>query len=337
VVIFLSALAVVIAAVLLIASFVVGGGFTLVWASVGFAIASMVLLWAARWIGSSPTTHPTEEPAPLPPSSSVASSSTPVADEVSVSAGIPEPDDSQGDDASVPVFPIAAYDSLWVSQIVPLLGELDRDELAMVEARERGGRHRAGVLDAIAEQRAFHRPGARPTAVSDDEQWSAPSSGATVASTLPSPPAPPAPVEPEPSPEPPAEPPVADPVDVDLPAAPDGEGPGSPLLEDERWDWDAVPRPSAADAVPTPEPVPTAAEPEPAVEPEAPPAEAAAPAPAEPPTLVPSTIDLAAVDLDAPPDPGPGDRPVPADDGSGPVLVRTFLGRRSAPITVRRG
>ena len=59
-------------------------------------------------------------------------------------------------DPSLPVFPIAVYDSLWVSQIVPLIAELDLDELATVEARERGGRHRAAVLDAVAD--------ARPTA-----------------------------------------------------------------------------------------------------------------------------------------------------------------------------
>ena len=127
----LSALAVVAAAVLLVAWFVVGGGFGLLYAAMALAIVSMLLLWAARWIGS--TTAP-----PLP-----------VAPE-------PLPRASDAEDELIDLtaaFPIADYDRLWVTQIIPLLPQLDLAELAMVEARERGGRHRGGVLDAVDVER----------------------------------------------------------------------------------------------------------------------------------------------------------------------------------------
>lgn len=57
-------------------------------------------------------------------------------------------DDDWSDDADV--FPIADYDALRVNQIVPLLGELDPDELEAVREREvavKGGR--ASVLNRI--------------------------------------------------------------------------------------------------------------------------------------------------------------------------------------------
>jgi hypothetical protein len=316
VVILLSALAVVVAAVLLVASFLVDGGIGLLWASVAFAVASIVLLWAARWIGSSPTPHGSSEPAPLPPSTPTATSSTPIADDVSVSAGIPEPDDDdEVDDGAVPMFPIAGYDSLWVSQIVPLLGELDADELAVVEARERGGRHRAGVLDAIAEMRTLRGTALHPAPPgAADELWSAPSS----ALPPPPPPAPPVdvvaevPAEPEPEvdvdvdveaesdpvPEATEQEPVDAPTDREDVLPEDAATPDGDQADEAHWDWDAVPRPE-------PEPV-DLTEPEPVI------------------------------DLDEPA-PGPAEaEAAQATDGSGPV-VRTFLGRRRSPITVRRG
>jgi len=46
-------------------------------------------------------------------------------------------------------FPIADYDDLRVNEIVPLLPELDDDELELVREREEDGRARAGILDRI--------------------------------------------------------------------------------------------------------------------------------------------------------------------------------------------
>jgi hypothetical protein len=49
------------------------------------------------------------------------------------------------------LFPIADYDDLRVNQILPLLPELDDDELAVVADRERSGANRASVLLRVDE------------------------------------------------------------------------------------------------------------------------------------------------------------------------------------------
>ncbi|MHB8669851.1 MAG: hypothetical protein ACYDAD_04705 [Acidimicrobiales bacterium] len=55
-----------------------------------------------------------------------------------------------GDDADDELeFPIADYDELRVSEILPLLGELDPDELEMVRDREEAGSARSTVLKSI--------------------------------------------------------------------------------------------------------------------------------------------------------------------------------------------
>ncbi|QXC62262.1 hypothetical protein KSP35_05500 [Aquihabitans sp. G128] len=209
-VILLSALAVVVAAILIVTWFVVGGGFALIYAAMALAVVSMLLLWAARWIGSTPEEAGRDEPEPL---RELASGAAPAADaedawdqrpeevepaaaasstEPVEAAAVEEPDTAEpvvtegstvaeepaverqasraarvaastpaarvehaadGPGDGLPVFPIAEYDTLWVSQIVPLLAQLEPDELSVVEARERGGRHRAAVLDAIAAHR----------------------------------------------------------------------------------------------------------------------------------------------------------------------------------------
>lgn len=48
-------------------------------------------------------------------------------------------------------FPIADYDELRVSEILPLLSELDPDELEVVRAREESGKARASVLGRLDE------------------------------------------------------------------------------------------------------------------------------------------------------------------------------------------
>lgn len=182
VVILLSALAVVVAAALLVAWFIVGGGFGLIYAAMALAVVSMVLLWAARWIGSSPDPVLPDEPEPLPEREVGDHEVAAVADPVAVSAGRPEPRDepvaapapAAGGDEAVPVFPIADYDTLWVAQILPLVAELEPDELAIVEARERGGRHRGAILDAIAGRRTTAPAPVEPVAEDDegdDDLW----------------------------------------------------------------------------------------------------------------------------------------------------------------------
>jgi hypothetical protein len=55
---------------------------------------------------------------------------------------IPRPEDEV-------MFPIADYDELRVSEILPLLPELDLDELDVVRARELAGKRRSAVIDRI--------------------------------------------------------------------------------------------------------------------------------------------------------------------------------------------
>jgi hypothetical protein len=59
-----------------------------------------------------------------------------------------ELDDDAGDDE---LFPIADYEDLRVNQILPLLPELDDDELAIVAERERSGADRYSILVRIDE------------------------------------------------------------------------------------------------------------------------------------------------------------------------------------------
>ena len=76
-------------------------------------------------------------------------------------------------------FPIADYDDLKVTEILPLLPELYSDELDVVEDRERHGKGRATLLSRIAELRA-NAPdgdvpvgaGAAASASSDDTEAS---------------------------------------------------------------------------------------------------------------------------------------------------------------------
>lgn len=140
-IVLLSALVVIVAAVVLVIG-MISGAFTLVDAGLALAGVGVVLLLIARYLGRSD--HPTlsEEPTPLP---------------------VTEPLGSAGDvgrlvEDPASAFPIAGYDSLWVTQIVPRLTGLSPDELAMVDAHERGGRYRSGVLDAIAAIRRGDAP-----------------------------------------------------------------------------------------------------------------------------------------------------------------------------------
>jgi hypothetical protein len=65
-----------------------------------------------------------------------------------VEVEIDDTGESAGDDE---LFPIADYEDLRVNQILPLLPELDDDELALVADRERSGAARASILGRIDE------------------------------------------------------------------------------------------------------------------------------------------------------------------------------------------
>ena len=61
----------------------------------------------------------------------------------------PEPVGASSSFAADDDFPIEDYDELLVSEILPLLAELDADELDVVRAREQGGKARATLLRRI--------------------------------------------------------------------------------------------------------------------------------------------------------------------------------------------
>ncbi len=56
------------------------------------------------------------------------------------------------------IFPIADYDELWVSEILPMLSELDRDELEDVFRHERSRGARPSILHEIDALLAGSRP-----------------------------------------------------------------------------------------------------------------------------------------------------------------------------------
>lgn len=152
VVLLLGALAVVGAATLLVIWVVVEGDSALVYLAMGLAIVSMILLGVAKRAGRRPDPTPegVARPRGLGPESTRSDAHI----------GEAEPHRSEPAHPTAPsvprqpadpslVFPIGDYDSLWVSQIVPLLAGLDREQLTAVEERERGGRHRTAILGAI--------------------------------------------------------------------------------------------------------------------------------------------------------------------------------------------
>ncbi len=105
------------------------------------------------------------EPAARPASSGTAAAPvrTPAA-ATSASSFSPSGDDG--------LFPIAEYDDLRVSEILPLLPELDLDELEMVREREEGGRARASILrrlDELADELEEPAVAAAPVSASRDD------------------------------------------------------------------------------------------------------------------------------------------------------------------------
>ena len=96
--------------------------------------------------GAQDTTEPAVDLTPPPPPPPPPPSREPVTETLRptpppVPAGV-SPDEDAG-------FPIADYDELRVSEILPLLPELDLDELEVVRDREQAGKNRSAVIDRI--------------------------------------------------------------------------------------------------------------------------------------------------------------------------------------------
>ncbi|CAN5845429.1 hypothetical protein BH24ACT3_BH24ACT3_08620 [soil metagenome] len=96
-----------------------------------------------------PPVHRTDEATTVVPTAPPPPSSSPAPDPVAAEDGLWAAEDEEELD-----FPIADYDELEASEILPLLSQLYTDEIGLVEERERQGQGRAAVLGALDELRA---------------------------------------------------------------------------------------------------------------------------------------------------------------------------------------
>jgi len=193
---------VLVATVLLMLGLLTDGGLTFIYISIGFSVVAAIVLVIAVRLTKGQETAPAA-PAPLldpddelvavgmpgaaapattatlaPPPPPVATTATEPAELGDWRVATREPDwesdDEWGDE---PEFPIAEYDDLKVSEILPLLPQLYSDELDVVESRERQGKARSSILTEISALRL--KGGAAPdTAVlpaspapANSEQW----------------------------------------------------------------------------------------------------------------------------------------------------------------------
>jgi hypothetical protein len=76
----------------------------------------------------------------------------------------------EGDQGEDVIFPIAEYDDLRVNEIVPLLGQLDDDELQEVRDREAAGKGRITVLKRIDDLLGGAATQEDPEAATPDEE-----------------------------------------------------------------------------------------------------------------------------------------------------------------------
>jgi hypothetical protein len=130
---------------------------TLFWVfvSIGSTVLAGVVLYVLYRVGrgaavSEPAPAPiTAVPAPtavVPTAAALRDVDEPVGASVGGGGGFAP---ASGDDDYD--FPIAEYDELRVAEILPLLPELDADELVVVREREQGGKARATILARITE------------------------------------------------------------------------------------------------------------------------------------------------------------------------------------------
>ncbi|HET6873300.1 MAG TPA: hypothetical protein VFH70_00880 [Acidimicrobiales bacterium] len=104
-------------------------------------------------VAPAPVAEPVQ-PEPLRPEPAAVSAMAPAADEDPWA-----PEDTSDDWGDEILFPIEDYDELRVAEILPLLGQLEPDELQEVRDRELAGKARATILDRI-DDRLNRRPAA---------------------------------------------------------------------------------------------------------------------------------------------------------------------------------
>lgn len=130
--------------------------------------------------------HDEEQPVPASGSDEFEEVEEPVRERVAAGVGARAAASSGGGEWSADDFPIEDYDELLVSEILPLLTELEADELEMVHTREQDGKARATLLrrieqlqeegggePTIATARVEREPVgtvARPAAIVEDEE-----------------------------------------------------------------------------------------------------------------------------------------------------------------------
>ncbi len=144
---------VLVAAVLVVLG-VTDDGLVLVYASIGASLAAAVVLLVALKI-SKPTEQPASAgPSTMPPEAPAPSAPPPIDQQwpAPATGGPDAGHETTGGDGVE--FPIADYDELRVSELLPLLPELYADELDVVEERERATKGRSTVLNALSDLRA---------------------------------------------------------------------------------------------------------------------------------------------------------------------------------------
>lgn len=162
---------VLLATILLVVGLLNDDGLTLIYLSIAASATSAVVLYVA-FRRARPSTEGTRA-APAPLADDIAEPATEAglgsASAEAPAAPAPPPEPATGRAATSParpgggsslldldddeddeyLFPIADYDGLSASQIVPLLSQLEVDELAEVRAREVAGAGRETVVDEI--------------------------------------------------------------------------------------------------------------------------------------------------------------------------------------------
>ncbi len=175
---------VILAAVLLVLGLLMENGLPLIYVSIACSVAAGVVLFVAtqrnrgRPAEAPSAPAPLEREEPVPVVAGARDEPTAVTPTAPAAAATPvEPAAAAADDdveLDEDFFPIADYDDLKVSEIMPLLPELYPEELDEVEARERAGKARVTILDRIAELREqagdrLDEPVGAPAAGAGDE------------------------------------------------------------------------------------------------------------------------------------------------------------------------
>lgn len=136
---------------------------TLIWISIASSFGAAVVLgvlsqMSRKRVRATPATEAPEAPAPAPAAAAEPTLATPLVERAEEERAEPEPTVApavgaagEEEPVSADELPIAGYDDLRVSQILPKLDDLDLDELELVAIYEEENKNRTTVLNRIDE------------------------------------------------------------------------------------------------------------------------------------------------------------------------------------------